>query len=79
MAELKVLMSRLKTRRAGGTPGILPELILCGSPNILDRLLVLMLNVRKEGHVPKDRRNALNDLFPRKAIFSTVITGMGSD
>ena len=42
MAELEVAMSRLKTRKAGGMSGILPELVLCTSPVLLDRLFMLM-------------------------------------
>ena len=36
MAELEDAMSRLKARKAGGFSGIRPELVLCGSPVLLD-------------------------------------------
>ena len=49
MAELKAAMSRLKTRKAGGMSGIFPELVLCISPVLLDRLLMLMQAVWREG------------------------------
>jgi len=41
MAKLEDAMSRLKTRKAGGLSGILPEMVH-GGPVLLERLLVLM-------------------------------------
>jgi len=37
MAELEEALFRLKTRKMGG---ILPKLVLCGGPVLLERLLV---------------------------------------
>jgi len=43
----------------GGLSGILQDLVLCGGPVLLERLLVLMQAVWKEGCVFKDWRDAL--------------------
>ena len=39
--------------------GILPEMVLCGGPVLIERLLVLMQTVWREGCVYKDWRDAL--------------------
>jgi len=39
MALLEDAMSRLKTRKVGGLSEILPELVLCVGPVLLERLL----------------------------------------
>ena len=59
-------MSRLRARKAGGLSGILPELVLCGGPVLLDRLLALMQIVWREGCVFKDWRDALIVPVPKK-------------
>jgi len=59
MVELEGAMSRLTARKVGGLSGILPELVLYGGPILLDRLLVLMKAVWREGSVFRDWRNAL--------------------
>ena len=78
MAKLEAAMSRLKKRKAGGMSGILLELVICSSPVLLDRLPMLMQAVWREGRVPRDWRNTQIVPVPRKAIFSTVITSVGS-
>ena len=59
-------MARLQTRKAGGLSGILQELVLCGGPVLLNRLLVLMQIVWREGCVFKDWRNALIVPVPKR-------------
>ena len=51
-------MEKMKWGKAGGRTGILPELILCGGPEIQHRLLVLMKEVWKEGCVVQDWKDA---------------------
>ena len=52
--------------RTGGRTGILPELILCGGPEIQHRLLVLMKEVWKAGCVVQDRKDAEIAPIPKK-------------
>jgi len=59
-------MPRLKTRKAGGLSGILPDLVLFGGPALLERLLVLMQAVWREGYVFKDWRDSLIVPVPKK-------------
>ena len=48
--------------------GILPELVLCSSPVLLDRLFMLMQVVWREGGIPiaRDWRDALIVPVPKK-------------
>ena len=57
MTELEDAMARLKTRKAGGLSGILPELVLCGGPVLLDRLLATVW--RESCVFKKDWRDAM--------------------
>ena len=78
MAELKGAMSRLNTRKARGLSGILPELVLCGSPVLLDRLLVLMQAVWRDGCVFNNWRDALIVPVPKKGDFQFCDNWQGS-
>ena len=51
MEELEAALSRLKPRKAGGLPGILPEFILCGGPVLHDKLLTVMKAVWRENEM----------------------------
>ena len=66
MEELETTLSRLKPRKAGGLSGILPELILCGSPILCNKLLTLMRAVQREGEVFRDWRDAVIVPVPKK-------------
>ena len=46
--ELEAALSQLKTRKAGGLSGIVPELILFGGSVLEDRLLALMRRIWDE-------------------------------
>ena len=59
-------MSRLKARKVGDLSGILSEMVLCGGPVLLERLLVLMQAVWREGCVFKDWSDALIVPVPKK-------------
>ena len=52
-------MARLKSRKAGGLTGILPEVVLCGGPVLLDGLLVLMQTVWRKSCVFQDWKDAV--------------------
>ena len=73
MAKLEDAMSRLKARKAGGLSGILPELVLCGSPVLFDRLLVLMQAIWRDGCVFKDWRDALIVPVPKKGDLQLIL------
>ena len=45
--ELPQALSKLKKRKAGGKSGILPELILCGGPELWSRILKLIQQMWK--------------------------------
>jgi len=64
--ELEDALSQLKTRRAGGLSGIVPELVLFGGPVLQDRLLALMRRVWDEGRVVEAWRDALIVPVPKK-------------
>jgi len=68
MAEHDHSISRLKAGKVEGLSGILPEMVLCGGPVLLERLLVLMQAVWREGCVLKNWRDALIVSFPKKAV-----------
>ena len=52
--ELMEALSKLKRGKAGGTTGILPELLLYGGAELQDRLLLLMEDIWEKGKVVKD-------------------------
>ena len=56
--ELEDALFKMKKRKAGGKTGILPEPVLFGGVNLLDRFLVLMQAIWKEGEVVSDWKNA---------------------
>lgn len=64
--ELDAALSKLKTRKAGGKSGILPELILHGGATLWEHLLLLMQEIWKEGTVVASWRDALVVLIPKK-------------
>ena len=63
-----LLMSweKVKWGKAGGRTGILPELILCGGPELQHRLLKLMKEVWKVGYVVQDWKDAEIVPIPKK-------------
>ena len=64
--ELGEAMSKLKRRQAGGRTGILPELLLHGSAELQDRLLLVMDDVWKRGKVVKGWQHAKIVPIPKK-------------
>ena len=73
--ELVSALSKLKKGKAGGKTGILPELVSCGGAQLLDRLLLLIKDVWKEGKVVGDWKDAVVVPIPKKGISKSVITG----
>ena len=65
-AELVAAKAKMKWGKAGGRTGILPELILCGGPQLHHRLLVLMQEVWKVGYVVQDWKDAEIVPIPKK-------------
>ena len=59
-------ISRLKKGKVGGRTGILPELLIHGSPELQDRLLLLMGDVWNRGKVVKDWKDAVVIPIPKK-------------
>jgi hypothetical protein len=64
--EFQTAMDRLKTGKAAGMTGILPEMIVCGGHELWDRLLDLMKRVWEEGRVVEDWKNAEIVPIPKK-------------
>ena len=64
--ELVAAMEKMKRGKAGGRTGILPELILCGGPELQHRLLKLMKEVWKVGYVVQDWKDAEIVPIPKK-------------
>jgi len=64
--ELVAAIEKMKWGKAGGRTGILPELILCGGPELQHRLLVLMREVWKSGCVVQDWKDAEIVPIPKK-------------
>ena len=67
--ELVSALSKLKSGKAGGKTGILPELVSCGSAQLFDRLLVLMQDVWRKGKVVDDWKDAVVVPIPKKGNF----------
>ena len=53
-----IARSKLKKGKAGGKTGILPELLVHGGAELIDRLLQLIQHVWQEGTVVEDWRAA---------------------
>ena len=64
--ELLSALSKLKSGKAGGKTGILPELVSCGGAQLFDRLLVLMQEVWRKGKVVDDWKDAVVVPIPKK-------------
>ena len=64
--ELTVALSKLKKGKAGGKTGIMPELIVHGGAELIDRLLQLIQHVWQEGTVVEDWRDAEIVPIPKK-------------
>ena len=64
--ELMDAMSKLKKGKAGGKTGILPELLVHGGAELIDRLLQLIQHVWQEGTVVQDWRHAEIVPIPKK-------------
>ena len=63
---VRVSLSKLKRGKAGGKTGILPELLLFGGGDLLDRLLLVMQDVWRERAVVKDWKDAEIIPIPKK-------------
>ena len=50
----------------GGRTGILPELLLCGGPELHERVLLLMEDIWRRGKVVKDWQDAEVVPIPKK-------------
>ena len=63
----------LKSGKAGGSSGILPEMLKAASceEEFLDLLLDLVCDIRKEGCVPRDWSNAVLVPIPKKGDLSS--------
>ena len=64
--ELVAAMEKMKRGKAAGRTGVLPELILCGGPELQCKLLVLMREVWKMGCVVQDWKDAEIVPIPKK-------------
>ena len=64
--ELVAAMEKMKWGKAGGRTGILPELILCGGPELQYGLLVLMREMWKMRCVVQDWKDAEIVPIPKK-------------
>ena len=58
--------AKLKMRKAGGKSGVLPELILHGGVDLLDRMLEVMQKVWEEGKVVRNWQDAVAVPIPKK-------------
>ena len=64
--ELDSALSKLRSGKAGGRTGILPELIVHGGTELWERLLELMQKVWEEQKVVSDWRDAVIVPIPKK-------------
>ena len=64
--ELENAMSKMKRRKVGGKTGILPELLMYGGSELMDRLLLLIEDIWREGAVVKDWKDAVIVPIPKK-------------
>ena len=66
MYESIAAMTKLKRGKASGKSGILPELLICGGPELTQRLLCLMTEIWHAGEVVKDWMDAEIVPIPKK-------------
>ena len=66
LEELLTALSKLKQGKAGGKTGILSELLLCGGPELQDRLLQVMQDMWEHGTVVDEWRDAVIVPIPKK-------------
>ncbi len=59
-------MSTLKSGKAGGKNGVLPEMMKCSGVPMLKRLVQLFQQIWEEGYVPSQWRDALIVPIPKK-------------
>ena len=59
-------LTKLKTRKAGGKSGVLPELILHGGVDLWDRMLEVMQKVWEEDKLVRDWQDAVDVPIPKK-------------
>ena len=64
--ELIAALQKLRRRKAGGSSGILPEMILSGGAELWDRLLQLMEKIWEEQTVVQDWKDAVVVPIPKK-------------
>ena len=73
--ELSQALSSFKKRKAEGKSGILPELILCGGPELWSRTLKVIQQVWREGRVMRDWQEAVVVPVPK---YHAIIGGLGT-
>ena len=70
MEEVRTALSHLTGNRAGGSSGILPEMVKVCSNELLEYLVKLFTHVWNSGSVPQDWRDALLIPVPKKGDLS---------
>ena len=70
MEEVRTALSHLTGNRAGGSSGILPEMVKVFSNELLEYLVKLFTHVWNSGSVPQDWRDALLIPVPKKGDLS---------
>ena len=61
----------MKSGKADGKNGVLPEMIKCCGANLLDHLVELFQCVWREGYVPQEWKDALILPIPKKGDLSS--------
>ena len=64
--SIQVAIGHLKSHKAAGESGVLPELLMCGGTVIVKKLVELFDLVWRDGCVVRDWRNALIVPIPKK-------------
>ena len=68
--EILEALGKMKSGKAGGKNGILPEMLKCCGANLLERLVELFGSVWREGAVPQEWKDALVVPIPKKGDLS---------
>ena len=71
--EVQEAVGHLKSHKAAGESGILPELLMCGCSMITEKFVELFDFVWQAGCVARDWRNALIVPIPKKVTLSYVM------
>ena len=70
MEEVRTALSHIAGNRAGGSSGILPEMVKVCSNELLEYLVKLFTRVWNTGSVPQDWKDALLIPVPKKGDLS---------